>query len=151
MAWGAHVLDWAKELAQIHSCSDYRAGPIGTFPCPTVKHAAHSARCSTLIRGAYPLLLGSWNCSTKITAGNSFSSYSGVILAESKEHNSHSLTLTLSLFSVSVSDFGIGASADQGPPSPPVVGIRVAPEVWEVPPAAPEVWEVPLLPWRFQY
>jgi hypothetical protein len=75
------VLDWAKELAQIQSCSDYRAGPIGTCPCPTAKHAVPAACCSTLIHGAYPLLLGSWNRSTKIPAGNSFSSYSGVILA----------------------------------------------------------------------
>ncbi|CAK8531984.1 unnamed protein product [Lathyrus sativus] len=39
-----------------------------------------------------------------------------------------------------------GVGGVEGPPSPPVVGIRVAPEVWEVPPAAPEVWEVPPAP-----
>jgi hypothetical protein len=32
-----------------------------------------------------------------------------------------------------------GVGGVEGPPSPPVVGIRVAPEVLEVPPAAPEV------------
>ncbi|GAU19244.1 hypothetical protein TSUD_199250 [Trifolium subterraneum] len=36
-----------------------------------------------------------------------------------------------------------GVGGVEGPPSPPVVGIRVAPEVWELPPAAPEVWELP--------
>lgn len=36
-----------------------------------------------------------------------------------------------------------GVGGVEGPPSPPVVGIRVAPEVLGVPPAAPEVLEVP--------
>ncbi|KAI5382365.1 hypothetical protein KIW84_MT0015 (mitochondrion) [Lathyrus oleraceus] len=39
-----------------------------------------------------------------------------------------------------------GVGGVEGPPSPPVVGIRVAPEVFEVPPAAPEVFEVPPAP-----
>ncbi|GAU49356.1 hypothetical protein TSUD_191820 [Trifolium subterraneum] len=70
------VLDWAKELAQIHYCSDYGAGPIRTCSCPTVKHATHTTCSSTLIHRAYPLLLGSWNCSSRIAAGNSFSLHS---------------------------------------------------------------------------
>jgi hypothetical protein len=50
------------------------------------------------------------------------------------------LVVCLSAVDVATCDVGGGV---EGPPSPPVVGIRVAPEVLEVPPAAPEVWEVP--------
>ncbi|KAI5388322.1 hypothetical protein KIW84_074130 [Lathyrus oleraceus] len=39
-----------------------------------------------------------------------------------------------------------GVGGVEGPPSPPVVGIRVAPEVFEVPLTAPEVFEVPPAP-----
>nr|XP_027193070.1 uncharacterized protein LOC101489699 isoform X1 [Cicer arietinum]XP_027193071.1 uncharacterized protein LOC101489699 isoform X2 [Cicer arietinum] len=50
------------------------------------------------------------------------------------------LVVSLSAGDVATCD---GVGGVDGLPSPPVVGIRVAPEVWELPPAAPEVWELP--------
>ncbi|GAU22830.1 hypothetical protein TSUD_281970 [Trifolium subterraneum] len=63
-------------LAQIRFCLGYGADPTTSCSCPTVKHVAHPTCSSTLIHKAYPLLLGSWNRSSRITTGNSFSLHS---------------------------------------------------------------------------